>query len=92
MTGVIPLIKAELEERVRFFTEQGDLLKAERIKTKVEYDMEMMAETGYVNGIENYSMYLSHRKSGTPPTTLIDFFPDNFLTFIDESHITIPQI
>lgn len=68
------------------------MVKAERIKTKVEYDLEMMAEVGYVNGIENYSMYISGRSPGDTPSTLLDFFPDGFLTFIDESHMTIPQI
>ncbi|MDP2104182.1 MAG: helicase-related protein, partial [Candidatus Gracilibacteria bacterium] len=89
---VIPKIKAELEHQLAFFASQGDLIKAERLKTKVEYDLEMMQEVGYVNGIENYSMYLSKRKTGDSPTTLIDFFPKDFMTFIDESHITIPQI
>ncbi|MDD2487750.1 MAG: excinuclease ABC subunit UvrB [Candidatus Gracilibacteria bacterium] len=89
---IVPLIKAELEERLAFYISQGDVVKAERLKTKVEYDIEMMSETGYVNGIENYSMYLSGRKEGGTPSTLIDFFPENFLTFIDESHITVSQV
>lgn len=67
-------------------------MKIERLKTKVEYDLEMMQEVGYVNGIENYSMYLSKRLPGSSPTTLIDFFPKGFMTFVDESHISIPQI
>lgn len=67
-------------------------MKAERLKTKVEYDLEMMAEVGYVNGIENYSMYISGRSPGDMPSTLMDFFPDDFLTFVDESHMTLPQI
>ncbi|EKE27168.1 MAG: hypothetical protein ACD_4C00014G0004 [uncultured bacterium (gcode 4)] len=89
---IIPLIKQELEERLAFYREQWDLLKAERLKTKVEYDIEMMTETWYVNWIENYSMYLSNRRPGETPGTLIDFFPKDFLTFIDESHITVSQI
>lgn len=89
---VIPKIKAELDARLEFFKSQNDFVKIERLKTKVEYDLEMMQEVGYVNGIENYSMYLSKRLPGSAPTTLIDFFPEGFLTFVDESHISIPQI
>ena len=89
---VIPKIKEELEDRLAFFRSQNDFVKIERLKTKVEYDLEMMQEVGYVNGIENYSMYLSKRLPGSSPTTLIDFFPKDFLTFVDESHISIPQI
>ena len=81
-----------MEEQVRFFTENGKLVEAERIKMRVEYDMEMLGEVGYVNGIENYTMYLGNRNPGEPPATLMEFFPEGFLTFIDESHITIPQI
>jgi len=90
--SVIPKIKAEMEEQVKFFTENGKLVEAERIKMRVEYDLEMLAETGYVNGIENYSMYLGNRNVGEPPATLMEFFDKDFLTFIDESHMTIPQI
>ena len=89
---ILPRIKEELTSRLKVFTDSGDLVKAERLKTKVEYDLEMMAEVGYVNGIENYSMYISGRSPGDTPSTLLDFFPDDFLTFIDESHMTIPQI
>lgn len=89
---IIPAIKTELDERLSYFKEIGDDLKYERLKTKVEYDLEMMQEVGYVNGIENYSRYLDERKSWTPPETLIDYFPEDFLCFIDESHMTIPQI
>lgn len=89
---VIPKIKEELDVRLEFFKSQNDFVKIERLKTKVEYDLEMMQEVGYVNGIENYSMYLSKRLPGSSPTTLIDFFPKGFMTFIDESHISIPQI
>ena len=81
-----------MEEQVAFFQSQGKLVEAERIKMRVEYDMEMLAETGYVNGIENYSMYLGNRNVGEAPATLMEFFGKDFLTFIDESHITIPQV
>lgn len=90
--SVIPKIKHEMEEQVCFFQNNQKLVEAERIKLRVEYDMEMLAEVGYVNGIENYSMYLWNRNPGEPPATLMEFFPENFLTFVDESHITIPQI
>ena len=89
---ILPRIKAELDERIAAFIEMGKPLEAERIKLRVEYDMEMLQEVGYVNGIENYSYYLSNRLPGDPPSTLMDFFPEDYLTFIDESHITVPQI
>jgi excinuclease ABC subunit B len=81
-----------MEEQVAFFQSQGKLVEAERIKMRVEYDLEMLSEVGYVNGIENYSMYLGNRNPGEAPATLMEFFPEGFLTFIDESHITIPQV
>ncbi len=89
---IVPEIKKELEERLAIFKESSDVLKYERLKTKVEYDIEMMQEVGYVNWIENYSRYLDWRASWEPPATLIDFFGNDFLTLIDESHMTIPQI
>ncbi len=89
---IIPAIQEELKERLAYFEEIGDVLKYERLKAKVEYDLEMMQEVGYVNGIENYSRHLDGRASGTSPETLIDYFPSDFLCFIDESHMTIPQI
>ncbi len=92
ITDVLPLIKAEMEMQVENFQSQGKLVEAERIKMRVEYDMEMLAEVGYVNGIENYSMYLSGKTFGDAPSTLLEFFDPEFLTFIDESHISIPQI
>jgi excinuclease ABC subunit B len=92
ITDVLPRIKHEMEEQVEFFKSNGKLLEAERIKMRVEYDMEMLQEVGFVNGIENYSMYLSNRIPGDAPSTLLEFFPDDYLTFIDESHITIPQV
>ena len=81
-----------MEEQVAYFQSVGKLVEAERIKMRVEYDMEMLSEVGFVNGIENYSMYLSNRKPGDSPSTLMDFFPKDYLTFVDESHMTIPQI
>jgi excinuclease ABC subunit B len=90
--SVIPKIKHEMEEQVKYFQAAGKLVEAERIKMRVEYDMEMLTETGYVNGVENYSMYLGNRNIGEAPATLMEFFPKDFLTFVDESHMTIPQI
>ncbi len=92
IASILPKIKHEMEEQVKFFEEHGKLVEAERIKMRTDFDMEMLAETGYVNGIENYSMYLGNRRPGDSPSTLLEFFPEGFLTFIDESHITIPQI
>lgn len=89
---IIPKIKEELASRLEVFKENWDVVKAERLKTKVEYDIEMMSETWYVNWIENYSMYLSNRSPWETPSTLLNFFPKDFLVFVDESHITIPQI
>lgn len=90
---VLPQIKEDLAQRLKYFKDDlWDVVKYERLKTKVEYDIEMMQEVGYVNGIENYSRYLDGRNPGDPAQTLIDYFPKDFLTFIDESHMTIPQI
>lgn len=90
---IVPDIKKELEERLKYFKEElWDLLKYERLKTKVEYDIEMMLEVWYVNGIENYSRYLDWRKTWEAPATLMDYFDNDYLTFIDESHMTISQI
>ncbi len=85
-------IQAELEERLRELESQGKVLEAARLKQRTLYDLEMMQEAGYCAGIENYSMHLSRRKPGEQPSTLLDYFPDDFLLFIDESHITIPQV
>lgn len=91
--AILPQIQEELEDRLKYFKEQsGDIVKYERLKAKVEYDMEMLQEVGYVNGIENYSRYLDGRNPGEPPATLIDYFGKDFLTIIDESHMSIPQI
>jgi excinuclease ABC subunit B len=80
------------EQRVRHFERQGDHVAAQRIEERTTFDLEMMRETGYCSGIENYSVHLSDRESGEPPYTLLDYFPDDFLTVIDESHQTVPQI
>ncbi|HIQ56979.1 TPA: excinuclease ABC subunit UvrB [Candidatus Gracilibacteria bacterium] len=85
-------IKVDVKARVKWYQEEGRMVEAERIQTRSEYDIEMLLETGYCNGIENYTQYLSGEKPGMPPSTLLDFFPDDFLLFVDESHITIPQI
>ena len=85
-------IEGELEERVDFLKKQGKILEAERIEERTFYDLDMLREFGYCPGIENYSLYLSQRKPGEPPYTLLDYFPDDFLTIIDESHVTVPQI
>ncbi len=85
-------IKQELKERVAYFKKEGLHLFAERLEKRTLYDLEMLEETGYCKGIENYSRYLDGRAPGEPPYTLLDYFPDDFLLFIDESHITIPQL
>lgn len=85
-------IEAEMHERVRYFKSEDKLLEAQRISERTNFDMEMLRETGFCSGIENYSMHLSGLKPGDPPNTLLDYFPDDFLIIVDESHITIPQI
>ncbi len=85
-------LRAELEGQIRQFEAEGKLLEAHRIRQRTEYDMEMMKELGFCNGIENYSRVLEGRPPGSPPHTLIDYFPSDFLCFIDESHQTVPQI
>jgi excinuclease ABC subunit B len=85
-------IEAELEERVAEFERQGKLLEAERIRQRTMFDLEMMRETGGCSGIENYSRHLSQREAGSQPWCLLDYFPDDFLMFVDESHITLPQV
>ena len=85
-------IQDELAERLRFFESKGKLLEAQRLRERTEYDIEMMRELGYCNGIENYSRPLSGRAPGSPPECLIDYFPDDFLTVVDESHATVPQL
>lgn len=90
--SIIPLIEKELDERVKYFLERDMPLEAERIKSRTKYDIAMLKEVGYCSGIENYSRYLSGRKEGERPFTILDYFPDNYLTIIDESHITVPQV
>ncbi len=85
-------IQDDLAKQIDFFTEQGDPIKAQRIKERVEYDMEMIKELGHCSGIENYSRYFDGRKAGDRPYCLLDFFPDNYLMVIDESHVSVPQI
>jgi excinuclease ABC subunit B len=85
-------IRHELEEQVKLFESQGKLLEAHRLRQRTEYDVEMLLELGYCNGIENYSRILDGRPAGSAPHTLLDFFPDGFVVFIDESHQTVPQI
>jgi excinuclease ABC subunit B len=85
-------IEQELEDRLKEFESQGKVLEAARLKQRTMYDLEMMQETGFCSGIENYSMHLSRRKFGEQPATLLDYFPDDFLVFVDESHITLPQV
>lgn len=88
----IKKIQTEMENQYDYFTRNGKLLEAERIKTRVEYDLEMLQELGYCSGIENYSRPLGNREQGEAPPVLLNYFPKGFLTFIDESHVTIPQI
>jgi excinuclease ABC subunit B len=92
LRNALQLIRDELAGRYKQFTDEGKLLEAERIKTRTEYDLEMMEEMGYCSGIENYSRPLSARKEGERPAVLLDFFPQKFLTFVDESHVTLPQV
>ncbi len=85
-------IEKELKEKLKVFQKEGKLLEADRLKRRTKYDLEMIREVGYCNGIENYSRYLTGRKKGDPPYTLMDYFPKDYLVVIDESHVTIPQI
>ena len=85
-------IKEEMEQRVKFFTEDGKLIEAQRIRQRTEYDIEMLREIGTCKGVENYSRVLSRRAPGSTPFTLLDYFPDDFLLFVDESHVTLPQV
>lgn len=85
-------IEQELEERLHLFKQNGQLLEAQRLQQRTQFDLEMLQETGFVKGIENYSRYLTNREPGEQPATLLDYFPDDYLMFIDESHMTIPQV
>ena len=88
----VELIRVDLGERIRYFREQNMLLEAQRIEQRTFFDIEMMEEMGFCQGIENYSRYFDGRQAGEPAYTLIDYFPDDFVLFVDESHITIPQV
>ncbi len=92
MEKAIINIEKELEERVKYFKEKGKLIEAQRIEERTNFDIEMMKETGFCQGIENYSRHISGRKPGSPPYTLFDYFPDDFLLLVDESHATLPQV
>ncbi|MBA2795995.1 excinuclease ABC subunit UvrB [Streptococcus porcinus] len=92
MEASIAKIQAELEEQLQLFESEGKLLEAQRLKQRTEYDIEMLREMGYTNGVENYSRHMDGRSAGEPPYTLLDFFPEDFLIMIDESHMTMGQI
>lgn len=90
--GIIESIKKDLKKEVKDFEENGKLLEAQRLKQRTDYDLEMIREVGYCKGIENYSRYLTHKNPGDKPATLMDYFPKDFVVYIDESHIGVPQI
>ena len=92
LNKAIGRIEAELKDQLEYFNSQGKVLEAERLKSRVEYDMEMLREVGHCSGIENYSRQIAGRAPGERPAVLLDYFPDDFLCFIDESHVTLPQI
>src|SRR3712207_4038477 len=92
LATAIKNIEAEAEERVAELEGEGKVLEAYRLKQRTQYDLEMMRELGYTSGIENYSRHLDGRPPGSTPYTLLDYFPDDYVTFVDESHITLPQI
>ena len=92
MQRAVLQIEAELQPRLKQFETEGKLLEAQRLRQRTQYDLEMMAEVGYCNGIENYSMHIDGRVHGQPPFTLLDYFPDDFLMVMDESHVSIPQL
>lgn len=92
MEKAITQIYSEMEEQVKVFQSEGKLIEAQRIKQRTEYDIEMLRETGFCKGIENYSAIMSGRKPGEPPFTLLDYFSDDFILFVDESHVTLPQV
>ncbi len=92
LKDALGFIKHELDERLQFFKKNNLLLEAQRLQQRTNFDIEMLEETGFVKGIENYSRYLTNREPGEQPATLLDYYPDDFLMFVDESHMTIPQI
>ena len=92
LAAAIERIRTECDERVRYFEENNKLIEAQRIRQRTDYDIEMMQELGYCSGIENYSRVISNRAPASPPMTLLDYFPKDFLLFVDESHVTLPQV
>ncbi len=92
LKGAIVKIESELAERLTYFKKNGMLLEAQRLEQRTRFDLEMLEETGFVKGIENYSRYLTNREPGEQPATLLDYFPDDYLLFVDESHMTVPQV
>jgi excinuclease ABC subunit B len=92
MIAALGEIKKELQDRLEYYKSHGLLLEAQRLEQRTRFDIEMMEQTGFVKGIENYSRYLTNRQAGEQPATLLDYFPDDFLMLIDESHMTIPQV
>lgn len=92
MEAAIADIYQEMERCVKAFEAEGKLLEAQRIRQRTEYDIEMLRETGFCKGIENYSRVMSGRPAGSAPFTLLDYFPKDFLLFVDESHVTLPQV
>lgn len=92
LLGIMDVIRDDMEREVKNFNDKGRIVEAMRLRQRVNYDLEMIQETGYCKGIENYSRYIDKRAIGTPPSTLLDYFPDDYMMFIDESHITVPQI
>ncbi len=92
MAAAIERIREECDAQVKFFEENGKLIEAQRIRQRTEYDIEMMQELGFCSGIENYSRVIANRPVGSPPMTLLDYFPKDFLLFVDESHVTLPQV
>ena len=92
LKSAVGMINEELDARTKEFSAQGKLIEAQRLRQRTKFDLEMIEETGFVSGIENYSRFLSNRKPGEQPATLLDYFPDDYLMFVDESHITLPQV
>ncbi len=92
MSAAIERIRQECDAQVQYFTDNNRLIEAQRIKQRTDYDIDMMQEIGYCSGIENYSRIISNRPAGSPPMTLLDYFPKDFLLFVDESHVTLPQV
>ena len=90
--NALPQIKADMVAQAEQFKAEGKFIEAERILQRTTYDMEMLKEVGGCSGIENYSRYFDGRKAGEPPFTLMDFFPEDYLLFVDESHVTLPQV